>query len=165
MSKDIREQINKFKNLFKILTEETDSIKFINTEDEDDRHTINAYIGKNKVGSITMEILFDSYIYEFSDVFSEDEFDEMFPENEIVKIESINVIDGYRGNGIAKKLMSEALDKMKTNGHTQFYLNAYPMGFHGLNVSSLIEFYKKFNFEVILDQGNNALMRLILYPQ
>jgi hypothetical protein len=66
------------------LNENVNNITFKKSVDED-RTTLTAYINNNKVGSLSMEILFDVYQYEFDDVFDEDTFNEMYPDSEIVK--------------------------------------------------------------------------------
>ena len=50
---------------------------------------------------------------------------------------------------------------MKNNGYNQFYLNASPMGFKGLSTMDLVDFYKKFGFKELLNQGHNVLMGVV----
>lgn len=135
----------------------TTDIKFKKSVDED-RTTLTAYIGGIKVGSLIMEILFEPYQYEFYDIIDEDTFYELYPESEIVKIEHIKVDEEYRNSGVASKLMKRGIRLMKENGLKQFYLNASPIGSKGLNKKELLQFYKKFGFKKLLDQGNNVLM-------
>ncbi len=101
-----------------------------------------------------MEILFDAYQYEFDDVFDEDTFEELYPNSEIVKIEHIEIDDNYKNSGIGSELM-------KKNGYNQFYLNASPMGIKGLGTMDLVDFYKKFGFKELLNQGHNVLMGVV----
>jgi GNAT superfamily N-acetyltransferase len=133
------------------------TVKYKKTVDGDTTH-INAYINNEKIGSLTMEILYDSYNYEFDDVFDEEEFEDLFPESEIVKIEYLNVEDKYKNSGVGSELMKRGMVLMRKNGYTQFYLNASPMGRSGLNTNELVNFYKKFGFKEILNQGHNVLM-------
>lgn len=142
------------------LNENVNNITFKKSVDED-RTTITAYINNNKVGSLSMEFLFDAYQYEFEDVFDEDTFDEMYPDSEIVKIEHIEVDDNYKNSGIGSELMKHGMELMKKNGYNQFYLNASPMGFKGLNTMDLVNFYKKFGFKELLNQGHNVLMGVV----
>lgn len=139
------------------INENLDNIIFKKYVDED-RIEIMAYINNIKVGKLTMEILFDAYQYEFEDVFDEDMFDELYPDMEIVKIEHIEVKDNHKNSGIGSKLMKHGMELMKNNGYNQFYLNASPMGFNGLGTMSLVDFYKKFGFKELLNQGHNVLM-------
>lgn len=125
---------------------------------DEDRITITAYINNNKVGSLTMEILFDAYQYEFEDVFDEDSFNEIYPDSDIVKIQHIEVDDNYKNSGIGSELMNRGMELMKKNGYKQFYLNASPMGFKGLGTMDLVDFYKKFQFKELINQGHNVLM-------
>lgn len=129
---------------------------------DEDRITITAHINNNKVGSLSMEILFDAYQYEFEDVFDEDTFDELYPDSEIVKIEHIEVDDNYKNSGIGSQLMGRGMKLMKKNGYNQFYLNASPIGFTGLRTMDLVDFYKKFGFKELLNQGHNVLMGMTL---
>jgi len=145
-------------NVINIINEEIiNQFKFKLSNDED-RTTITAYNINNKIGSVTSDILFDSYQYEFDDVFSEEEFDKIYPKDEIVKIEHIEIDDNLKNQGIATKLMGLIMNTMKKRGYTQFYLNASPMGFTGLRLNDLTEFYKKFGFKELKHQGNNVLM-------
>lgn len=143
---------------FKSFTESLINIVYKKTIDED-RTTITAYDGTTKVGSIIIEILYNAY-YEFDDVLDEDEFDELYPDNEIVKIEHIEVLDTYKNKGIGSDLMKRGIKLMKSKGYEQFYLNASPMGFSGLDTQDLVDFYEKFGFRILLDQGHNVLMSI-----
>ena len=142
------------------LNESVNNITYKKSVDED-RTTITAYINNDKVGSLSMEILFDAYYYEFDDVFDEDTFEELYPNSEIVKIEHIEIDDNYKNSGIGSELMKRGMELMKKNGYNQFYLNASPMGFKGLGTMDLVEFYKKFGFKELLSQGHNVLMGVV----
>ena len=160
MSKDIREMIDKVKNFKQFVNESVENITYKKSVDED-RTTISAFINNNKVGSLVMEILFDAYQYEFDDVFDEDTFDDLYPDNNIVKIEHIEIGDNYKNSGIGSGLMERGMKLMKEDGYNQFYLNASPMGFKGLGITDLVEFYKKYGFEELLNQGHNVLMGVV----
>jgi ribosomal protein S18 acetylase RimI-like enzyme len=117
-------------------------------EIDDENTTISAIIDKNIVGQLTLELLNDSYTYEFDDILTEDEFYEIFPDDEIIKISHIKVDDNSFNLGIGQALMNYGMNLMKNDGYTQFYLNASPMGFGGLNTENLVNFYKKFGFKI-----------------
>ena len=160
MSKEI-EMIDKVKSFKQFVNEVfVNNITYKKSVDED-RTTITAYINNNKIGSLSMEILFDAYQYEFDDVFDEDTFDEIYSDSEIVKIEHIEVDDNYKNSGIGSELMKRGMELMKKNSYNQFYLNASPMGFKGLRNMDLVEFYKKFGFKELLNQGHNVLMGVV----
>jgi len=142
------------------LNENINNITYKKSVDED-RTTITAFIDNKKVGSLSMEILFDAYKYEFDDVFDEDTFYELYPDIEIVKIEHIEIDDNYKNSGIGSELMERGMKLMKVNGYNQFYLNASPMGFNGLGTMDLVDFYKKFGFKELLNQGHNVLMAVV----
>lgn len=158
-SKEMKRIIDAFKKPLR-LNENLDNITFKKSVDED-RTTISAYINNQKVGSLSMEVLFDSYQYEFDDVFDEDTFNEIYPDSEIIKIEIIEVDDNYKNSGIGSELMKRGMELMKKNGYNQFYLNASPMGFKGLSTMDLVNFYKKFGFKELLNQGHNVLMGVV----
>mgnify|MGYP005606948671 FL=1 len=152
-------KIRKFREY---LNEQENNISIRKSVDEDRiRIKITAYIKGLKIGSLSMEILYEAYQYEFEDVFDEDTFNELYPKSEIVKIEHIDVDDQYRNSGIGYKLMERGMELMKKNGCNQFYLNASPMGFNGLNTINLVNFYKKFGFKELLNQGHNVLMGVV----
>jgi GNAT superfamily N-acetyltransferase len=160
MSKEIREMIDKVKSFNQFVNENVNNITYKKSVDED-RTTITAFINNKKVGSLSIEILFYAYQYEFEDVFDEDTFDEIYPDSEIVKIEHIEVDDNYKNSGIGSELMKHGMKLMKKNGYNQFYLNASPIGFKGLGTMDLVEFYKKFGFKELLNQGHNVLMGVV----
>ena len=160
MSKEIREMIDKVKSFKQFVNENVNNIIYKKSVDED-RTTITAFINNKKVGSLSMEVLFDAYQYEFEDVFDVDTFEELYPDSEIVKIEHIEVDDNYKNSGIGSELMKRGMELMKKNGYNQFYLNASPMGFKGLGTMDLVEFYTKFGFKELLNQGHNVLMGVV----
>jgi GNAT superfamily N-acetyltransferase len=153
--------INELRDLVRdIISEELSNktnIKYKKSVNEDDI-TITAYINNKKVGELSMELLFDAYDYEFDDVFDEDTFYNLYPDNEIVKISHLQVEDEYKKLGIGSELIKRGIELMKKQGYNQFYLNASPMGFKGLDTNNLVTFYKKFGFKELLNQGHNVLM-------
>lgn len=143
------------------LFEQRLNIRYLISSDEDNV-TITARINNNIIGKIVFEEMIDSYEYEFSDVFTYDEFYSIFKDDNITKIDYIDVNDNYKNKGIGTELMKIGLNYMKKRGDTQFYLNASPMGFSGLRLMDLVEFYKAFGFFEIKHQGGNILMAMIL---
>lgn len=125
---------------------------------DEEKTEIGAFVDNKRIGHLVMEVLFEAYEYDFADVFDEDTFNEMYPDSAIVKIEYIDIDDAYKGMGIGTELMKRGMALMKKNGYTQFFLNASPMGFSGLGTVDLVEFYKKFGFKELLNQGHNVLM-------
>ena len=139
------------------ISEKLHNDEIIRESDGEDRIK---YIIKNDndvISELVVELLFDSYQYEFSDFMSENDFDNYYPKEIIVKIEYVKTKPNYLRTGIATKLMRYMLKNMKENGYSQFFLNASPMGFD-IDVENLVNFYKKFGFEILLDQGHNVLM-------
>jgi len=160
MSKEIQKSTGKVKSFKQFINESLNRLTYKKSVDTD-RVKITAFIDNRKVGTLSMEVLFESYDYEFSDVFDEDTFNKIYPGNKIVKIEHIEVDDNYKNSGIGYKLMEYGMSLMKKDGYNQFYLNASPMGFKGLNTPNLVNFYKKFGFNELLNQGNNVLMGVV----
>lgn len=134
------------------------SVKFIYEEDED-KMKIKAFYKGKKIGIVILEIFVNSY-WEFEDDFNEDEYNDMFPDDEYVKISWFDVTPEYRKSGLARKLMLMSIDKVKERGYHQIYLNASPIGSDGLAVKDLVWYYKVFGFKEILNQGHNVQMLL-----
>lgn len=139
-------KINDFNNIQIVEQKHEDGVKLI------------AKMNEEEVGYLNIEILMDPYSYEFSDTFDEDEFYELYPDDVIVKLSYMEV--KIKNMGIGTKLMEYAMDLMKKE-YNQFYLNASPMGFDGLNIHDLVDFYSKFGFETLLDQGHNVQMMAV----
>ena len=140
---------------------EKKDVKFSTRQEGEDRTKISAILNNEKIGSVTLELNLNSYWY-FEDDFSEEKYEEMFPDDMFVKIEHIEINDIFKGQGIAKKLMKLAIQKSKQLGYNRIYLNASPMGFSGLKLNDLVQFYKDFGFKEILNQGRNIQMLLTL---
>lgn len=136
--------------------------KVIYTSDiDEDRITFIAKDNNIKIASITIELMSAAYWY-FEDEFSEDDYDDMFPDDKVFKIEHLEVSDKHKGKGIAKILMNKVIDKAKELNYNNIYLNASPMGNSGLQLNDLVGFYESFGFKTILHQGGNAQMLLDL---
>lgn len=130
-------------------------------EDDGDRIIIAEYDEDDIIGKIVLNLLYEPYTYEFNYDFTEEEYEEIFDDADfMIKIEHIEVDDGYKRTGIAKKLMSDALKFIKKKNVKMVYLNASPMGFSGLGINDLVKFYEKFKFKTIKDQGHNVQMLL-----
>jgi predicted N-acetyltransferase YhbS len=113
------------------------------------------------IGSISIEEKIDAFWY-FQDYFTEDKYNEMFPNDEMFAIQSISVAKSFMNKGIAKELMKLAINKAKELKYSNVYLNASPMGFSGLKLPDLVKFYEKFGFKAILKQNRNVQMLLTL---
>jgi len=144
---------------------EKESPNIIINEDEDG-YIAKAILNNEVIGSAIikrMGYLDDIYSYEFEDFFTEEEIGNIFNyDDEIISIEHLKVDKSFMGMGIGSLLMGRVMQFLKDEGFKQFYINASPMGFDGLNLRSLVNFYKKFGFKEILDQGNNVQMGLSL---
>jgi GNAT superfamily N-acetyltransferase len=148
---------------FRLFNESIHNIQYSKEVDEDgDNIEISAYLDGSSIAKLSFEILYDAYEYEFSDDFTEDEFDAIYTDVSIVKLSHIEVNKDYMREGVAKKLISYGISLMIKEGYNEFFLNASPMGFRGMRLQPLIEFYKSFGFREILNQGNNSLMALVI---
>jgi len=127
---------------------------------DEDRFEFSIHDDGLKIGYLIAEKVFSAYDYEFYDLISDEEYDNIFGSDNIIKIEHIEVIDGYKNLGISSKLIKYCIKYFKDNGHDEFYLNASPMGLNGLRLEDLVNLYKKFGFKELLDQGNNVIMYL-----
>ena len=124
-------------------------------DNDDERTTISSPYGSVIVTETTPR-------YEFSDDMNPEEFEKLGIDEDdfIAKIEHIAVDPEKMGQGIGTSLMQEAMKEIARKGMKYVYLNASPMGFDGLRLPDLTEFYEKFGFKVIKEQGNNNLMGL-----
>ena len=118
------------------------------TFDDDGRITISAMVGRTNVGYIIVEQLMNVY-WMFEDYMTEDEYGELFPDDTFLRIEHLFVPDDYKDKGYGKQLVNQAIQYAKEIGEGIIYLNASPMGSSGLNITNLVNFYKKFGFQVL----------------
>lgn len=139
-----------------------DNTKFKYKRDSEDEMIIIATYNHEQIGNLNLVFMSNAYWY-FEDYFTEDQYDEMFPDDKFVNIGWLQVKQ-FRGEGIAKELMKRAIAKAKQQGYTRVYLNASPIniGLEGLNLQQLVAFYSSFGFKEILHQGHNTQMLLIL---
>lgn len=140
--------MNNILNYFSFINEDFN----YNYEDEKIKISING------VGEIIL--IETTPKYEFVEDITEEELEKLgIDEDEpILKIEHIEINDEYKNMGYGNLLMKEAMKYVDKNNYNIIYLNASPIGFNGLNLKDLTKFYKKFNFEVFKNQGNNNLM-------
>ena len=118
------------------------------TFDDDGRITISAMVGRTNVGYIVVEQITNGY-WMFQDDISEEEYDEIFPDDSFLKIEHLLVFDDYKSGGYGKQLVNKAIEYGKEVGEDIIYLNASPMGSSGLNIGNLVNFYKGFGFKTL----------------
>jgi GNAT superfamily N-acetyltransferase len=129
------------------LYEDDNQLRFEEFVDED-RVIINAFINRTNIGYVILEQEYDGY-YEFDGVMDEDDFYELFPDGNFIKIETLLIKDEFKNKGYGKELLKKAIEYAKSNDEKRVYLNASPMGNTGLALPELVSFYKKFGFEVI----------------
>lgn len=134
------------------------------TFDDDGRITISAMVGRTNVGYIIVEQIVNGY-WIFQDDISEEEYDEIFPDDSFLRIEHLLVFDDYKNGGYGKQLVDQAIKYANEVGENVIYLNASPMGGTGLNIGNLVNFYKSFGFKVLPHSdkwSNNKEMVLYL---
>jgi GNAT superfamily N-acetyltransferase len=139
---------------------EIQNLKFKIDETDEDYTKIEALIKNKIVGTLIMEVKFLEDSDFFEDVIDLPIFKKLYHgEETVVDMQYLRVESDFMNSGIGKMLMNKGIELMKRKGYTKFYLNASPMMFHlALGLNSLVNFYKKFGFIVILDQGGNVQM-------
>lgn len=98
-------------------------------------------------GKVEIEVLYDSYDYEFINVLSKTEFAKEFYNEPIVKISLVEVEREFRGNGVATKLLNEVFMRLRLAGFRQWFLNASPLDTDGPSLFQLERFYIKYGFK------------------
>lgn len=136
--------------------QEVSDITFQPYQDDEDGFGVKAIIDNKRVGYISGEEVYDAYSYDLDDVMSEEEFDELFGDDMLIKLSYLEVKN--KNQGIGSELVNRFMVSCHNKGYRKFYLNASPMGFGGLSLGDLILFYRKFGFEVVKHQGGNAIM-------
>jgi GNAT superfamily N-acetyltransferase len=132
---------------------------------KDGKIKIKALVNRQEVGSLYMDFK-DNAMKEFESLIDDPELDfeandikKIFPNNRFAEIDYLVVHDEHYGMGYGKLLMQSALNYARSKGETVAYLNAAPLGQNTpMGVQDLVEFYKKFGFQVILDDGHNVEM-------
>lgn len=142
-----------------------ESITFIEGDEDrmNDNLTIEAYIGDDKIGEITIGFVINGF-WMFEGELTEEQYYKYFPDDNFIKIETVKVLDKYKGNGYSKKIIQKALNFIKNNypNNKVIYLNASPMGFSGLPLTPLVNLYKSFGFKTIISYPDNKEMILNL---
>lgn len=143
---------------FEKYKENLSPIQFKTVKDDDgDRTTIELYVGDIYVGNVIYEIITNAYWY-FDNDFSEEEYDVMFPDDILVRIEHIKVEDQFKGKKYGQLLMTECIRQIRKLKIKKAYLNASPMDSLGLRLTQLVNFYEKFGFKILLQEGHNTQM-------
>jgi len=133
-----------------------ENVKIITTQDNEDSYVIALRDKNSFVGSCFLDIKTNAYWY-FEDDITEEEYNELFPEDIFLHIENIYIDQKFRGKGYAKKLLELSINKAKELGIKRIYLNCSPINIKR-DLSRLIKLYESFGFNVFLHQRNNALM-------
>lgn len=126
-----------------------------------DRVTIKSFLNEVEVGKIIIEFVYNGF-WMFEDEITEEQYDDLFPDDKFAKIEYLEVYDKFKGKRYSKYLMNECLKFIKEKGENIVYLNASPMGFTGLNNEELFNFYKSFGFKTFIKYPDNEEMILKL---
>lgn len=127
-------------------------------DNEEETTTIKSYEDGEYVGKIIFGDMHDMFWY-FEGDFTEDEYYKLFPDDEMVRIEDLEVEDEFKHKGYGKLLMDQALEEIHHKSDMKkIYLNACPIGTSGLPLKNLVKFYEKFGFVSIIDQSKNIQM-------
>jgi GNAT superfamily N-acetyltransferase len=133
-------------------------ISEVRDEYDDDKLNFLLYEDGCVCGSVEIEVLYESYDYEFMNILSELEFAKEFRDEPIVKISRIEVEPMHRGKGIATYLLSEVFKRLRLAGFTQWFLNASPLDENGPNLIQLESFYNKYGFHSEQIRDKSTLM-------
>lgn len=128
---------------------------------EGDEVLINAIYNGEKIGKLSMLEMHNAYYY-FEDEISEEQYDELFPDDKFMLISWLETYLNSVGQGIGKNLMTLGLQKAKQLGFNTVFLNASPISHKRFNINDLVGFYESFGFKTFLNQGDNVLMTLRL---
>lgn len=141
-------------------------IKFKTIQHDQDEYVILATQNFETIAKLNLDIMVSMYDY-FEGDFTEEEYDQLFPNDECVFVSWLEVYnDAFKGNGIGKQLMNLAIQKTQQLGYDTMYLNASPIKSNkSLDLNSLVNFYKSFGFKEIKHQGHNVQMLLNLDGQ
>ena len=138
-----------------------DNTKFVEKRENEDTFSISAIYKGKEIGHIVMDVMTDAYWY-FADEMSVEEYNDLFIDDEFVRIGHIKTEENARGEKIGKELMKRGLNRIKRMKYDTVYLNASPTDSNGLPLNDLVDFYKSFGFRPFLNQGGNVQMILDL---
>jgi GNAT superfamily N-acetyltransferase len=161
----INETKNLIKNKLKIISENIyieesliNDVKF-KFDKHEDEYKYEAIYNNEVIGNAHMDVIHNPEQY-FEGDFTESQIAQLFQEP-LFTIEWVEIPDDYyKGAGIGRALMNKIITKAKQLGFKQIYLNASPIGHNGLAINDLVNWYKTFGFNPILDQGHNVQMLL-----
>lgn len=155
--------INDFRKTFESIDNDAITYSVSEISDSDDMLYISANMNNEQIGTCGVELASISYENDFSELITEDEYNTYFPHDKMFNICELKVDSKHRGTGIAKKLISIAIEKAKELDFLQLYLNADAIDYYqGLNQADLIKFYQSCGFQIMLDQTTNCLMYMNL---
>lgn len=104
----------------------------------------------------------DSYEYQFEDEQSLPEYEDLTANEYVTTLEHLEIDPEFRGKGLSKKILNLIMDKVKKRyPDYPIYLNASPMGANkdsGLNLTDLVELYKRVGFKVLKKYPDNVTM-------
>ena len=146
------------------LYEEAMEKVYMDFDYDEDGIEITALQDRKVIGLLKLKFIDDAWS-EMSDLvemgnLTYQEYKKIFPRDKYAEIESITVNEDERGQGVAKILMNNAISTAKKEGETVLYLNASPIGNTGLDLGKLVNLYKSFGFQTLVDDEQNVEMFL-----
>ncbi len=140
------------------------AVKIENDDEEGDRISVVLYNT-----NIDMPYLIGKLVFEKTwngldmiGVVDEDRYNEIFPDDEYVKIEHLKIEEHYAQKGFGRILMEEAIKEIKETKFNRIYINASPMGSR-IPLDSLIDFYESLGFKILFNkESRNAEMYMII---
>lgn len=95
-------------------------------------------------------------------LFTSDEYKTLFPDDKFIELTWLNVYEDFRGKGVSKVLLEKVIERVKSMGYNQIYLNASPIEGNGLEMNELVNLYKKFGFKIVKRKSRDTHMVLNL---
>jgi GNAT superfamily N-acetyltransferase len=140
----------------KLFEEFKDDLK-VEMVDDATEYTFKAYYNNQIVGSLYVNLVYDIYTeFEEDEEFTEEDIENIFEEDVVVKISWLKTEDDFRSKGVATLLMKKAMSFFEKQGYKEYYVNASPMG--NMNLENLVNFYRKFGFISFYEWEGNAVM-------
>lgn len=128
--------------------------------DEVDEDVMSWVMSDNvrEIARAEVEILWESYDYEFSGLMDKEEYLSSFGHDRIAKITLVEVDPRSRGNGFAGKILDTVMSDLRNEGIRHWFLNASPLDKKGLGLRSLEKFYGRRGFLIKRKRKSSTLM-------
>ena len=133
-------------------------VSVVKNEIDEDKLDYVMYDGNKECGRAEIEILYDSYEYEFAGILTSEEFEKEFVDRPIIKINRLEIDPAHRERGMGRYLLSESINRLRLLGFNQWFLNASPLDDNGPKLKDLERFYSQFGFHKKQMREESTLM-------